>query len=454
MNSLHSWLDYILSIHSKPIDMGLERVEVVKQRLGIDPSDTTVFTVGGTNGKGSCCAMLESILVNSGFKVGTYTSPHLLDFNERARINGANADDATLIQAFEAVEAARTSGDEPVSLTYFEFTTLAIMWIFSREVLDAWILEVGLGGRLDAVNVIDTDCAIISSIDIDHKEFLGDTREAIGREKAGIFRAGKPAIIGDPAPPATLMQVAEDLGADIWLFGRDYNYSGDKQQWAYGGRGMRRAALSYPALRGANQLLNASAVMAALESVRDRLPVPVQAVRQGFLTVELPGRFQVLPGQPTVVLDVGHNPHAAAHLRESLDNMGFYPYTHCIFGMLTDKDAAAVMEQLSGKVDHWHFVSLGGERGRSGDDLAHIATQVGIHAAPFDWAKNAKALNEGGISMQPPDCSAQVYDSVASAYAIVSKAITPNDRILVFGSFVTVAEALLAIRQSRAKALH
>jgi len=322
--TLNAWLAYLESIHSKPIDMGLDRLKVVQQHMGFALSGL-VFTVAGTNGKGSTCAMLESILIQAGYKVGMYTSPHLIRFTERARINGAEVAEPELISAFEQVEQARISTG--ISLTYFEFTTLAVALVFSRLDLDAVILEVGLGGRLDAVNIFDTDCAICTSVDIDHQAFLGPDRESIGREKAGIFRTGKPAIVGDPKPPQSVIDHANSIGADLWLFARDYNYSGDKQQWAYGGRSMRRAALAYPALRGTNQLLNASAALAALESVRDRLPVPAQSIRQGFLLVEWPGRFQVLPGQPTVVLDVGHNPHAAAHLRESLDNMGFFPYT-------------------------------------------------------------------------------------------------------------------------------
>lgn len=431
--------------------MTLDRVRVVKDRLGLD-SQSIKFVVGGTNGKGSTCALLEGILVQSGFAVGTYTSPHLLDFNERARINGAAVEDQPLIDAFNAVEEARTQS--PVqSLTYFEFTTLAICHVFAQHELDAWILEVGLGGRLDAVNVFDADCAICTSIDIDHKDFLGDTREKIGFEKAGIFRSGVPAIIGDPQPPQSMLEHAQSVGADVWCFGRDYNYSGDKQQWAYGGRGMRRAALPYPALRGANQLLNASAALAALESVKNRLPVPAQSIKQGLLLVELPGRFQVLPGQPTIILDVGHNPHAAGHLRESLDNMGFYPYTHCILGMLEDKDAEQVIKQLQDRVDHWHLVTLNGERGRTANSLEQAAKAAGIDSQPFDWVGNARAVSNGGIAKQPPDASLQKYDSVAQAYSTVTQAVSSNDRILIFGSFVTVAQALQAHSAARKKPL-
>lgn len=439
--TLSDWLVYLESIHSKPIDMGLDRLKVVQQHMNF-ALNGVVFTVAGTNGKGSTCAMLESILIQAGYKVGMYTSPHLIRFTERARINGEEVAESDLIAAFERVEQARTATS--TSLTYFEFTTLAVAWLFSQTSLDAVILEVGLGGRLDAVNAFETDCAICTSVDLDQQAFLGPDRESIGSEKAGIFRPGKPAILGDPKPPQSVIDHAEAIGADLWMFARDFNYSGDKQQWAYGGRSMRRAALAYPALRGTNQLLNASAALAALESVRDRLPVPAQSIRQGFLLVEWPGRFQVLPGQPTVVLDVGHNPHAAAHLRESLDNMGFFPYTHCIIGMLADKDAVGVVNALKDRVDHWHLVPLEGDRGRSTEQLMGQLAQAGVDSSAFDWVGNSQALAKGGIAKQPPEKSVQSYNSVSQAYAVVTSAVPPNDRILVFGSFLVVAQAMQA----------
>jgi len=257
---LDAWLNRIESLHPIKIDLGLERVRPVADRLQLDLA-AVVITVGGTNGKGSTCAILESVLHAAGYRVGLYTSPHLVRFNERARIGGVAVSDDELIDAFHQVEAARAE----VALTYFEFTTLAILLCFARARLDAVILEVGLGGRLDAVNLIDADCSIITSVDIDHVEYLGPTRESIGYEKAHIFRAGRPAICADPVPPESLVEHAHKVGADLWLFGRDFNYAGDRQQWSYGGRAQRRNSMAYPALRGANQLLNASAVLAALE---------------------------------------------------------------------------------------------------------------------------------------------------------------------------------------------
>ncbi len=390
----------------------------VAQRLGLALPCVTI-TVGGTNGKGSTCAMLESILLEAGYRVGTYTSPHLVDFAERARVNGRPADPALLAEQFEAVEAARGE----VTLTYFEFSTLAILRLFQHAGLDVAILEVGLGGRLDAVNIVDADCAIVTSIDIDHAEWLGETREAIGFEKAHIFRAGRPAICSDPSPPRALVEHAEAIGADLWLFGRDFNYAGDRQQWSWAGRANRRNAMAYPALRGANQLLNASGVLAALESLRDRLPVSQQAVRQGFAVVELPGRFQVLPGQPSIVLDVAHNPHAAAHLAANLDNMGFFPYTWAVFGVMRDKDVDAMIAALKGRVDHWLLAALPGAR-----------------AADPQWV--AGRLREAGVAEGTAEASIGCFGSPSEALVAAQERAGPNDRIVVFGSFLTVADVL------------
>lgn len=421
--SLSDWLQYLESIHTVAIDMGLERVREVAARMNLELPGVK-FVVGGTNGKGSTCAMLEAILLAAGYKVGLYTSPHLIDFNERARVNGQIASDEALIEQFTAVEAAR--GD--TSLTYFEFTTLAILRLFSQSRLDAVVLEVGLGGRLDAVNIVDADCAVVTSVDLDHIDYLGDTREKIGFEKAHIYRPGRPAVCADPVPPQSLLDHVEQIGADLWLFGRDYNYSGDRQQWAYGGREQRRSALAYPALRGANQLLNASAALAALESVRDRLPVPQQAVRQGLLQASLPGRFQILPGQPTVILDVAHNPHAAAVLAQNLDNMGFHPYTYAVFGMLNDKDLAGVLAKLGTRVDHWFCAGLPGPRGGTGERLAE---QV------------AAALPAAPAGAEAPGVSA--YADPAQAFAAARERAGENDRIVVFGSFLTVASVLQSL---------
>lgn len=425
-STLTDWLSVLEAMHPKAIDMGLERVARVKDRLDIR-YDCPVITVGGTNGKGSTCAMLESILLQAGYRVGLYTSPHLLQFNERARINGEPVADEALIANFSAVEAMRGN----VSLTYFEFTTLAILRLFNEANLDAIILEVGLGGRLDAVNVIDADVAIVTSVDIDHTDYLGNTREAIGFEKAGIYRSGKAAICSDPVPPKSLIEHAQSIGADLWLLGRDFNYSGDKQQWNYGGRNQRRGALGYPSLRGANQLLNASAVLAALEVLRLRLPVSAQEVRNGLVMVDLPGRFQVLPGRPTVILDVAHNPHAAAALSQNLENMGFHPYTYAVFGAMHDKDIDGVIAHLKDRIDHWCVTDL---------PLPRAATAAQL---------KEKLLNAGITPQNEPgaECTIQSFSSPANAYLNAQSRAGENDRITVFGSFLTVA-GVMEVRKS------
>jgi dihydrofolate synthase / folylpolyglutamate synthase len=423
-DSLNQWLEYLESMHPVAIDMGLDRVATVGARLDLR-FDCPVITVGGTNGKGSTCAMLESMLMQGSYRVGLYTSPHILDFNERARIDGHSVSDAVFCDAFAAVEAVR--GD--VSLTYFEFTTLAILKLFTDAKLDAVILEVGLGGRLDAVNIIDPDVAIVTSVDLDHQQYLGDTREKIGFEKAGIFRPKHAAICGDPSPPQSLVEHANAIGADLWLFGRDFNYSGDRQQWSYGGRAVRRHALAYPSLRGANQLLNASAALAALEVLRDHLPLGAQEIRAGLVLVELPGRFQVLPGRPAVILDVAHNPHAAATLAQNLDQMGFFPYTYAVFGAMSDKDVSGILSHLKDKIDHWYFCDLPLPRAASAESLASALSDAGFVAG-----KDA-----GG------ERSVQCFGTPAEAYAAARDRVGENDRIIVFGSFLTVA-GVMAVR--------
>ncbi len=422
--SLNDWLTRLESLHPKTIELGLDRVSEVAQRLGVH-FDCPVITVGGTNGKGSTCAMLESILLQGGYRVGLYTSPHLLRFNERARINGELASDEALCKNFEAVEAVR--GD--VSLTYFEFTTLAILKYFADASLDAVILEVGLGGRLDAVNLVDPDVAIVTSVDLDHQDYLGDTREKIGFEKAGIFRSGRAAICSDPSPPQSLIDHAAAIGADLWLFGRDFNYSGDRQQWNYGGRQQRRSALAYPSLRGANQLLNASAALAALEVLRERLPLGAQEVRSGLVMVELPGRFQVLPGRPAVILDVAHNPHAAATLAQNLEQMGFHPYTHAVFGAMADKDIAGILAHLADRIDHWYLTDLPLPRAASAQSLVAELTKAGVRVSDTAGAER----------------SIQCFATPADAYAAARSRATENDRIAIFGSFITVA-GVMAVR--------
>ena len=424
--TLPDWLAMLETRHSETqINMGLDRVQAVKARMQL-AFTCPVIMVAGTNGKGSTCAMLESVLLRAGYKVGLYIKPHFLDFNERARVLGEMASDEQLVASFNAVEAVR--GDTP--LTYFEFTTLAILHLLSQANLDVAILEVGLGGRLDAVNVIDADVAIVTSVDIDHTDYLGDTREAIGFEKAGIFRPGKAAICSDPVPPQSLIDHATAIGADLWLMGRDFNYSGDKQQWNYGGREQRRNSLAYPSLRGANQILNATAVLAALEVLRLKLPVGAQEVRTGLVTVELPGRFQVLPGRPSVILDVAHNPHAAAALNQNLGNMGFHPYTYAVFGSMHDKDIDGVLAAMSEQVDHWCLAGLPSPRAATASELA-AKVQIMLEDKPDS--------SEHTVS---------IFDDPAQAFANAMSRAGENDRIVVFGSFLTVAGVMKARKSS------
>jgi len=427
-DNLDDWLKHLETAHPVGIDMGLERITRVKEALQLN-FQAVVFTVGGTNGKGSTCALLESVLLAASYKVGCHTSPHLLSFNERARVNGEIVSDALLLEHFKAVEMARASLPNPPTLTYFEFTTLAIMHLFASANLDAVILEVGLGGRLDAVNMIDTDCAIVTSIDLDHTEYLGDTREKIAFEKAGIFRTDKPAICADPVPPQSLIDHAVSIGADLWLMGKDYNFQGDKQQWGWAGRGKRFSGLGYPALRGANQLLNASAVIAALMAVRDRLPVGAQEIRNGMAWVELPGRFQVLPGRPTIILDVAHNPHASAALAQNLENMAYHPYTIAVFGAMADKDLDGVLKPMMDKIDFWYLCDLPTPRAASAESLAARLRSLGF-----------KEGSDAGI---------EVFSSPALAYESALKKAGEGDRISVFGSFYTVA-GVLAYRNAKA----
>ena len=411
--TLSDWLAHCERMHPISMDLSLERTVQVKQRLGL-AFNVPVITVAGTNGKGSTCAMLESIALAAGWRVGLYQKPELVHFEERCRVGGQAVAADELLPHFAAVEAAR--GD--ITLTKFEFTTLAIAHLLAHAPLDLVILEVGLGGRYDAVNAIDTDCAIITSIDLDHTEYLGPDRESIGAEKAQVMRPGKPAIVSDPVPPQSVIAHAQAIGADLWLVGRDFNHSGDRQQWNWSGRGRRYSGMAYPALRGANQLINASGVLAAFEALRERLPVPAQAVRQGLATVDLPGRFQIVPGQPILVLDVAHNPHAVAALALNLDQMGFYPRTHAVFGAMADKDLASLIARIAPLIDAWYCSDLPLARAASAAQLA--AT---VHAAA-------------------PKASGSEHADPAAALGAALAAADPADRILIFGSFLTVGGVL------------
>ena len=403
--------------------MGLERVGEVKKRMGLQPQ-CPVVVVAGTNGKGSVCAYLSQIYTQAGFKVGTLTSPHLLRYNERIAVNTRPVEDAAIVASFERIEAARAG----ISLTYFEFNTLAAVDIFIREKVDVMVLEVGLGGRLDAVNVFDADCAVVTSVDLDHQVFLGDTVEQVAFEKAGVFRSGKPAICGQTPPPESLRRHAGEIGAELLLIKRDFDFSTlENVQWSYryhpqnsDGRTRNRNALPFPALRGAYQLSNAACALTVLECLGDRLPVDIAAIKRGLLLVENLGRFQVLPGRPLTVLDVGHNPHAARALRRSLINLMFAEKRTAVFSILADKDIDGVLDIVKDQFDEWHIAPLDVPRGMTAEALV-------------------RKLSEHGIE------NVKVFENIEKAYRAALEKAGENDRIVVFGSFHTVAAVMAAL---------
>ncbi len=425
--TVDAWLAYLETLHPKAIVLGLDRVRAIAAHLDANIT-CPVITVTGTNGKGSTCAMLEAILRGAGYRVGLYTSPHLVRYHERVRVNGVDATDVELLDAFGAVEDARlataAAQGEPILLTYFEFGTLAALWLFARAGLEALVLEVGLGGRLDAVNLVDADVAVLTSVDIDHVEFLGTERESIGREKAGIFRRGKPAVCGDRNPPASVIATAAAVGAILYVAGRDFGHVAEGTQWRYSGR-RERFGLPFPALRGKYQLGNAAVALATLDLVHERLPVSAGALRDGLLNVVLPGRFEVLPGRPTIVLDVAHNPHAARALAEALGDMGYHPETYAVCGMLADKDIAGVVASMRARIDHWYVASLPGARGA-------------------DAAMVRSALLWAGV----PPAEVRTFEAMEEAVAAARADAGEADRIVVFGSFLTVAAAKSALARA------
>lgn len=415
---LSDWLSYLERLHPKAIELGLERVNRVKQRMGLVPG-FLVITVGGTNGKGSTCAMLERILAEAGYRVGCYTSPHLLRYNERVRVAGEEVSDAQLCKAFEAVERAR--GDIP--LTYFEFGTLAAIWHFVESGIDAAVLEIGLGGRLDAVNAFEPDCAIITSIDLDHLDYLGNTRESIGFEKSGIYRAGIPAICGDSHPPITVPEKAHNVAARYLQIGKDFGYEQRGKDWLFWNSSQRIEELPLPALSGSFQLSNAACAIEALFTLNKRLPVTEEHIREGISHAALPGRFQVLSGTPELILDVAHNPHAANGLIENLHRTRHESggRTLAVFGMLGDKDIGGVVQVVAPEIDQWFVAGIDHFRGASGAELGKA------------------------VRANAPQARVEVFDSIAEALAQACRSAGENDRIAVFGSFYTVADVLRAL---------
>jgi dihydrofolate synthase/folylpolyglutamate synthase len=414
-DTLNDWLDWQVGLHPKTIDLGLERVATVWQRLQASPLSAKVITVAGTNGKGSCVAFLDAILRAAGYRVGCYTSPHLLRYNERIRIDGEEVPDEAICQAFDRIDQAR----QEIGLTYFEFGTLAALDLFAERSLDVIVLEVGLGGRLDAVNIIDADVAVITTIDRDHTHWLGETLEEIGREKAGIMRSGRPVVFGSPHIPHSVIQHAQDLGARLLRLGEHYRFHTLEQGWNWHSDERRRNALPLPYLRGGYQLYNAAAALMALECLRTVLPLDQRAVRVGLQDAQLAGRLQVLGRDPLVVLDVAHNEQAVKNLADNLKDMFSPGRTLALFSMLGDKDLAAVIAVMAPLVDDWYITVLEDERAASRAQLLEAFGRAGIGPEQIRVAANLTA-----------------------AIDLIQANAQAEDRIVVFGSFLTVAKAL------------
>ena len=424
--TLAEWLAYQEHVNVHSIELGLDRVREVWRRMGASAPAKHVITVGGTNGKGSTVALLDAMLTAAGLRVGCFTSPHLIDYNERVRINGMDADDASLIASFERIEAARGAAPgDAVPLTYFEFGTLAALDLFARAALDVAVLEVGLGGRLDAVNIIDTDVAIVTTVDLDHMDWLGPDRDSIGREKAGIARAGKPVIVGELDPPAGLLDALAACGARVERAGRDFSVERHASGWRWRHRDGGAMELPDPALAAPVQYANAAAAIAALHALwsTDETMAAAAffaAVSTGLQTVHVPARLQSLGGDPTLIVDVGHNPQAARALAEWLDAQP-PARVHAVYGALADKDVAGVIAALGMRINHWHLAGLD-------------------HATARGLAMTALAAI---LQQTLPQASFDTHADVASALSAAQVAARPGERILAFGSFF-VAGAVVA----------
>jgi len=414
--SLSQWLEWQEGLHFTAIELGLDRCMTVAENMDLLQPDFAVISVAGTNGKGSSVTMLDSILKHAGYKTGCYTSPHLIRYNERIKINSQEVIDPVLCETFERINLAR--GD--ISLTYFEFGTLAAFDIFKRAEIDIAILEVGLGGRLDAVNCLDADIALITSIDIDHENWLGSGRNMIAREKAGIMRASSPAVCSDPNPPESLLQYAEELGATLYLLNRDYhfNYLVNDEKWLLRTAKHEYADLPIPSLYNSVQVQNAAGVLMVLSAIVERFPVSIDSIQKGLREFKLSGRCQIVPDKAQCVLDVAHNPQSARVLVQNLQKFPICGKTHILIGMLKDKDRRSVFTELAEIADVWHVV-------------------------PFDDPRSAdcKTIIDEIISMKLSD-EVMSYDSVAQAMDYIRNIVGPQDRIVVTGSFLTVGEAI------------
>ena len=413
-DSLKAWLDWQESLHPLAIDLGLERAAQVFHELNPDYAKPLTITVAGTNGKGSCIAYLESIYRAQGYRVGAYSSPHILKYNERIKIDGNPVSDELICEAFARIESVRGN----TSLSYFEFGTLAALDIFWRSGLDVQLLEVGLGGRLDAVNIVDPDVSLISSIGIDHVDWLGATRESIGREKAGIFRADTPAIIGDCDPPESLLQSAADKGARLYCINKDFAYKKQNTTWDWFAENKHISHIPEPGLKGEHQYRNASAVILAVEVLAKSLPVSDMSIRTGLKNSQLLGRFQLINDKIPVLLDVGHNPEAVKTLVDYL-NMTFPgKRIHAIFSMMKDKDIAGVLEIMNPMVYDWFFAPLSNPRAATESLMRKIFSQSSVTRVSFGFSGFAQAFNAAKNQAQE------------------------DDLLLVFGSFFLVSDCL------------
>ena len=412
---LNTWLAYIEKLHPNTIDLGLDRVQAVGEKLGLLNPACPVITVAGTNGKGSCVTILESIFSSQEYRVGAYLSPHLERYNERIHIAGNWAIDAELCEAFAAIESAR----QKISLTYFEWGTLAALWLFKKAQVDILVLEVGLGGRLDAVNIVDPDIAIITTIDLDHTEWLGMDRESIGKEKAGIFRSGKPAVCGDLNPPQSIQETALALNTPLYCQGTHFGYTVSGENWQF----WRENIMSDPLPLSPLLLQNAATALMAIELLKDKVVISVDAIKQGLTKAFLPGRFQIVAKHPTIILDVAHNPEGCRKLCEQLKMTPVKGKTHAVVGMLKDKNHEQSLKPLIACVDKWYTAPLECERSASSESLA----------------KTLSALKAADISQ---------FQTVAEAYKTVLNHVTVHDRIVVFGSFYTVSPILQAMKNN------
>ena len=413
--TLDDWLSWQLRLHPREVELGLERVNAVWQRLGAVVPAKTVITVGGTNGKGSTVAFLEAILLAGGSRVGAFTSPHLLRYNERVRVQAEDATDQALINAFERIEKAR--GETP--LTYFEFGTLAALLIFSESDLDVAILEVGLGGRLDAVNIVDADAAIVTTIDLDHQDWLGNDREVIAREKAGIFRPGKIAVIGEPEPPRSLNDVARQIDSILFAAGRDFQFETSPESWRWIASGVT-LDLPHPQIDGPCQHANAAAAIAALHALRDRIDWTPDAIAKGVAQAFIPARLQRFPGPPELIVDVAHNPQAARVLADWLDAHPVSGHTFAVFGALADKDVVEIVGALGRRIDRWYLAGLDSVSPR-GLDSESLLTRLSDTAARLS-----------------ADSHANVGDALDAAFSSAAK----SDRIIAFGSFLVASQVI------------